>query len=274
MRRAVLAEPDRVVGEHEDRRKRHQRRQPYRPAHVVTEREERGPVTPQVMERHAVDDRPHRVLADTEVEVPALVRVRLDAARVGDQRERRRRQIRRAADQLGHVGRRPLKHGLRRLPRRGHRARGVEPRHLPVPALGEPAGNDPLELLRQLGVRLAVGVEPLTPVPARTRCHVRCSGGSARAPPAGTKNGSSDGQPMCSLVSRTSSSPSGEPCAPAVSCLCGLPWAMWVRTMISDGLSSTAIAFRSACSGCRARCSPRGPARASHRPRSACRHPR
>ena len=53
---------------------------------------------------------------------------------------------------------------------------------------------------------------------------------------------------MCSLVSLTSSSPSGEPWAPAVSCLFGLPWAMWVRTMISDGLSCTAIAFSSACS--------------------------
>ena len=47
---------------------------------------------------------------------------------------------------------------------------------------------------------------------------------------------------MCSLVSLTSSSPSGEPWAPAVSCLWGLPWAMWVRTMINEGSSSTAIA--------------------------------
>ena len=37
------------------------------------------------------------------------------------------------------------------------------------------------------------------------------------------RNGGSAGQPRFCLVSRTSSAPSGEPCASNVSCLCGEP---------------------------------------------------
>ncbi len=64
----------------------------------------------------------------------------------------------------------------------------------------------------------------------------------------GTVNGSANGHPRLSLVSRTSSSPSGAPCAAAVSCLFGLPYAMCVRTTRSDGRSNTSRAALSAWS--------------------------
>ncbi len=50
------------------------------------------------------------------------------------------------------------------------------------------------------------------------------------------------------LVSRISSSPSGDPWAAAVSVLCGEGQPMWLRSRIIDGLSSTAMARRSAAS--------------------------
>src|SRR6266550_726887 len=58
--------------------------------------------------------------------------------------------------------------------------------------------------------------------------------------------------------------PSGAPCASAVSCLCGLPHAMCVRTMMSDGRSVTrfacaiavSIALRSLPSAIRCTCQP------------------
>ncbi len=53
---------------------------------------------------------------------------------------------------------------------------------------------------------------------------------------------------MTSLVARTSSSPSGEPCALLVFCLLGDGQPMIDRTRISDGRSSSRIALSTATS--------------------------
>ena len=58
----------------------------------------------------------------------------------------------------------------------------------------------------------------------------------------GTSNCLSGSSPSASLAARTSSSPSGEPCDLEVSTACGAPYAMWLRTMISEGRSSSACA--------------------------------
>ena len=58
----------------------------------------------------------------------------------------------------------------------------------------------------------------------------------------GTKNSGSSGQSQASLVSLTSSAPSGAPCAAALSCLLGEPQPMCVRTAMMDGLAVSALA--------------------------------
>ena len=60
--------------------------------------------------------------------------------------------------------------------------------------------------------------------------------------PSGTTNVLSGSQPRISLVARTSSSPSGEPCAFDVPCLCGAGQPMMLRTLMSDGRSSSSMA--------------------------------
>ena len=78
VRRAVLADADRVVREHERRRDAHDRREPDRALHVVAEDQEAGAVGAQARQHEAVDDRPHRVLADAEVQVAPAVLAGLD----------------------------------------------------------------------------------------------------------------------------------------------------------------------------------------------------
>ncbi len=75
MRRAVLAEADRVVRPDPERRQAHQCGEAHRRAHVVGEDEEGRAVRLQQrgLEREAVDDRAHRVLADAESDVAARV---------------------------------------------------------------------------------------------------------------------------------------------------------------------------------------------------------
>ena len=62
----------------------------------------------------------------------------------------------------------------------------------------------------------------------------------------GTQKVSSGGRPRISLVRRISSVPKGSPCALLVSVRCGEGQPMWLRSTMSDGLSSTAMARRSA----------------------------
>ena len=70
---AVLAEADRVVGPHVGDRQLHERRQPDGGAHVVGEHEERAAVDPgAAVQGDAVHHRAHAVLADAEVQHPAV----------------------------------------------------------------------------------------------------------------------------------------------------------------------------------------------------------
>src|SRR5438270_260901 len=74
VREAVCAVEDRVVSEDVDHVQLRERREPDRPTHVVGEDEERAPERyDAAMERHAVQDRPHTVLADAEVNVAPFV---------------------------------------------------------------------------------------------------------------------------------------------------------------------------------------------------------
>ena len=103
------------------------------------------------------------MLADPEVEVASREGAVVDIVCVFDQRQRRRREVGRAADQLGHLGRRPLEHRVRGLSRGGHRPARVEGRDLGVPAGGQLAADEPLEFLGERGMLLAVGVKARLP---------------------------------------------------------------------------------------------------------------
>ena len=71
--RAVLAEADRVVRPHVGDRQLHQRGQPDRRPHVVAEDQEGAAVRPgAAVQRDAVEDRAHGVLADAEVQRAAV----------------------------------------------------------------------------------------------------------------------------------------------------------------------------------------------------------
>ena len=72
--RAVLAEADRVVRPDVGDRQLHQRGQPHRRAHVVAEDQERAAVRAgAAVQRDAVEDRAHAVLADAEVQRAAVL---------------------------------------------------------------------------------------------------------------------------------------------------------------------------------------------------------
>ncbi len=127
VRRAVLADPDRIVAEHENGRQLHDRGEPDRRAHIVAENQEGRGERPQVGERHAVGDRAHRMLANAEMHVPAALAVsRFEIARALECQPglRRRREIRRAADQGRYVVRDRVQHlaaGVARRHSRGIR---------------------------------------------------------------------------------------------------------------------------------------------------------
>ncbi len=73
---------------------------------------------------------------------------------------------------------------------------------------------------------------------ARPRCIAAWKNALASS---GTSNGGSS-HPSASRVLATSSAPSGDPWAEAVSCLLGLPYPMWVLHEISDGRPDSALA--------------------------------
>ena len=76
MRRAVLADTDRIVREDVDHRQLHQRGQADRGTAIVAEDQEPGAVGPDLDPCHTVEDRPHGRLTDAEVEVAAGIAVR------------------------------------------------------------------------------------------------------------------------------------------------------------------------------------------------------
>ena len=143
--RAVLAEADRVVRPDVGHRQLHQRGQPDRPPHVVAEDQEGAAVRPgAAVQRDAVQDRAHRVLADAEVQGPAVgvAREHLGLVNLGDERRLARHrgvvaagQVGRAAPQLGQHRRQRVQHLAGRLPGRDALRVGRELRQRVGPAV-------------------------------------------------------------------------------------------------------------------------------------------
>ena len=183
--RAVLAETDRVVRPHVRHRQVHQRGQTHGVAHVVGEHQEGAAVDAGVaVQCDAVHGRGHGVLADTEVDRSAVrVRARQRVAR----REERRRLVDRGVVRAGEVGGAAPQLGDDLAERLEHLAGGgaggdrlarLEDRKLVLPARGQLARRDPVELggalrvggaprgelLLPLGLGLAAAVQRLTGV--------------------------------------------------------------------------------------------------------------
>ena len=110
VRGSVLAHVERIVGKDEERSHLHQRGQAKRRAHVIAEDQERAAIgKKRAIERDAIGDGPHGVLAHTEVDVAprkgirALFGPRPDDPVLAQNRWRRRAgEIRRAPHHVGH----------------------------------------------------------------------------------------------------------------------------------------------------------------------------
>mmetsp|Transcript_20755 Transcript_20755/g.52312 ORF Transcript_20755/g.52312 Transcript_20755/m.52312 type:complete len:551 (-) Transcript_20755:7-1659(-) len=111
---AVLAEANGVVGHHEDGARLGQRGHADGGAHVVGEDEEGGAVGDQAarVQADAVGDRAHAVLAHAEAHVALGVGVLLEVAVHLHEGHVGGRQVSRAADEAGHGGRDGVEHGL------------------------------------------------------------------------------------------------------------------------------------------------------------------
>ena len=94
VRRTILTQPDRVVGVDVDDVSIHDARQPHWRSHVVGENQERRPIRNySARQRHAVHDRAHSVLADTEMKVSARIVLRGKAGLAFDDGVGRARQV-------------------------------------------------------------------------------------------------------------------------------------------------------------------------------------
>ena len=84
MGRSIFPIAHGIMGENENRRQFHERREPNGRPCVVAEDEERRSKGTQLRERQAVDDRRHRVLADAEMNIAAFGRARLEFPGTGE----------------------------------------------------------------------------------------------------------------------------------------------------------------------------------------------
>ena len=137
MGRAVLPVAHGVVREDVDSWQLHQGGEPDRGPNVVAEDEEGRAKRPQLRQRQPVHDRPHRVLANAEVQIPAARGGGLEIAGAGE-RERglvRRTEVRRAAEEPWDVLREDVQDFARGLPPRHTLWIGREHREVPIPAL-------------------------------------------------------------------------------------------------------------------------------------------
>ena len=102
MGRAVLAESDAVVGEHEDGPHAHQRRHAQGVSRVLREHEECPGIRDEAaVQSDAVRNRRHRELAHSVVDVVAVGALRRERLGIVPPGEIRFREVRRASDQLG-----------------------------------------------------------------------------------------------------------------------------------------------------------------------------
>ena len=137
MRRAVFAEPDRIMGHHVDDAGAHQRGEPHRRPRIVGEDQEGRAVRREAaMQEDAVHGRGHAVLADAVMDEAAL-------RRLGRERHRRFRLVVVGAGEVGGAGEEFHRHRRRDRLDRG---------------FGGFAGGD---ILRRFQQRLLVGAERL-----------------------------------------------------------------------------------------------------------------
>ena len=197
MGRPVLAVAHRVVGEDEDGRQLHQRRQPDRRPRVVAEDEEGRAESPQLGQRHPVDDRRHGMLADAEMQVPAAGTAGLEVAGAREFQRRlvRGAEVRRAADEPGDVLGEHVEHLARGVAPGDALGVGREDRQIAVPAGRQLAPLHLVDLVRELGELLAVVGEELVPARARLGAARADAGIEMLATPSGTRNFASSGQP-------------------------------------------------------------------------------
>ena len=163
--RTVLADADRVVGEDVDHRDLHDRGQADRHPAIVAEDQEPGAEGPDLDQRHAVQDGPHRVLADAEVEIAAPVIAGLEVAGAVESQAGlgRRGQVGRASDQPGNILCDRVEDQARRDSSGHSLAVGGERRQPRIPAVGELTMLHPVELVGQFGMLGPVPLDPAEP---------------------------------------------------------------------------------------------------------------
>ena len=179
---SVLAEADRIVGQHEDPPEPHQGGHPDRVTRVVGEDEERSGVGDHpAVQGHPVHDRAHRELAHPEVEIVPVRRVAGDGPRPRPPGQVRPREVGRSADELREVGGEVLDRDLGRFAGGGGGPLTVNPgdrgRARARPAVGKGAAKTPVELLRELWPGRPIGVHAPAPL------GLEPGAGGARIPP-------------------------------------------------------------------------------------------
>src|SRR6266436_7322113 len=107
VRRAIFADADGIVREYVDYGNFHQRAEPDRTSPVVAENQEPRPEGPQLRQREAVEDRPHRVFTDPKVQVSArsTVGLKITRARKSQSRLGGRSKVCRTPDHPGKIRR-------------------------------------------------------------------------------------------------------------------------------------------------------------------------
>ena len=239
VRRAVLAEADRVVGPHVGDRQLLDRGEPDRRPHVVGEHEERAAVRAgQPLQGDPVEDHPHAVLADAEVQraavgaalpVPGLLAARDEGGLALHGRVVGLGEVGRAAPQLGHDAGEGGQH-LARGGAGGHALLGVggELGQRVGQAVRQVAGDEAVQQRGAVPLGLAPRGIRLVPLPCARPCRapstLRAWARTARS----TSKVFFGSKPSSSLVAAISASPRAEPCDLPVSCLVGAGQAMMV----------------------------------------------
>src|SRR6266851_2130590 len=136
MGRAIFAEADRVMRKDVDDVQAHQRGEPNRrPTIVCEDHEARAERNQTAVQRDAVEDRAHPVLADAEMEIAADVIVALEIAAVLQVGEGRLVEVRGAAEQARYALPDNLLDAGSRLAR-SKRVLGGEDRQVAIPSVG------------------------------------------------------------------------------------------------------------------------------------------
>ena len=175
MGRSVLADDDAVMREHEDDVGLHEGREANSGPKVIGEHEERGSVRQHTAVKcHPVDESPHGVLADAEMEVVAASIIEPEVAVPDQQRLGRGTQIRRPAGEGG-VTLGDGVHDLSPSFASGHCPR-IEPRDSGIPAVGELPRHGLVELRSYVGMLGSVPLQQLVPRGVVVRASIPHSG--------------------------------------------------------------------------------------------------